>query len=102
MTRAPAAALARGQSAPDHTARYERLRAYTVERHDPPSRDGLVVLLRQGIAVWMDEWSRLPALPLRPVQAERLPPAAFPDEASAEVVHILTAMTLGHIPEVYA
>ena len=102
MIRAPASAPACEQSAPDHAARYERLRAYAVERHTPPSRDGLVVLLRQGVAVWMDEWSRLPALLLRPAQAERPPPAAFPDEASAEVVPILTAMTLEHIPEVHA
>ena len=34
------------QSTRDHAVRYEALRAYAVERQAPPSRDGLVVLLR--------------------------------------------------------
>ncbi len=96
------AQTASGQSALDHAARYEALRAYAIERHAPVSRDGLVVLLRQGVAAWMDAWSRLPAPPVRPVQAERQRPSPLPDEASAKVVRVLAAMTLGHFQEVHA
>jgi hypothetical protein len=60
------------------------------------------VLLRQGIAAWMEAWSRLAAPPAPPVQTERQRPSPLPDEASAEVVRILAAMTLGHIQEVHA
>lgn len=92
----------RGQSAPNHAAHYEALRAYAVERDVPASRDGLVVLLRQGMPAWMDAWTRLPAAPALPVKAERERPSPLSDDASAEVVRVLAAMTLGHIQEVHA
>lgn len=98
---ATAAADASGQNAPDHAARYETLRAYAVVRHAPASRDGLVVLLRQGVAAWMEAWSGMPALPL-PVEARGQRASPLPDEVSAEVVHVLAAMTWGHIEEIYA
>ena len=90
------------RSPPEHAARYETLRAFAVERHLPASRDGLVVLLRQGVAAWMDAWSRLltPASRLeRPVNQER---PTLPADASAEVVRVLVAMTLENIQEVLA
>jgi hypothetical protein len=102
MSGAPTSATVSGQSAPDHAARYEALRAYVVERQAPPSRDGLVVLLSRGVAAWMEAWSRLSASPPRPLQAERQRPSPLPDEVSAEVVHVLAAMALGHIREVPA
>ena len=99
MTSDRATATASGQSAPDHAARYETLRSYAVERHAPASREGLVVLLRQGVAAWMDAWSTLP-VPTRPTRAEREQPSPLPNGASAEVVRVLASMTLGHIQEV--
>lgn len=86
----------------DHAERYEVLRTYAVERHASASRDGLVVLLRQGVAAWMEAWSRLPAPWTPPAQTERQRPSPLPDEASAEVARILAAMTLSHIQEVPA
>jgi len=97
-----ARATTSGQSAPDHAARYETLRAYAVQCHSPGTRGGLVVLLRQGVAAWMDAWSRLPPPPVRPTQSEREPPSPLQDDASAEVVRLLAAMTMGHIQEVHA
>lgn len=97
-----APASASGQTALDHATRYEALRAYAVGRYAPSSRDGLVVLLRQGVAAWMDAWSRLPAPPPRPAHAERQRASSLPDGASAEVVRILAAMALGHLREVHA
>ena len=102
MTSDPATATASGQSAPDYAARYETLRSYAMERHAPTSRDGLIVLLRQGVAAWMDAWSRLPAARPQPMRAGREQPSSLPDDASAEVSRILAAMTRGHIQEVHA
>jgi hypothetical protein len=102
MSSTPAHPAAGGQSAADHTTRYEALRAYTVERQAPASRDGLVVLLGQGVAAWMEAWSRLPAGTPRAVQPERPRPSPVPEDVSAEVVHVLVAMTLGHIQEMRA
>ncbi|MCP4243199.1 MAG: hypothetical protein GY772_21805 [bacterium] len=87
--------------AADHATRYETLRAYAIERHAPPSRDGLVILLRHGVAAWMDAWSKLPAWQPQPVQADphKLPPIF--DNASVDVVHVLATMTLSHFQELY-
>lgn len=98
LTQTPAS----GHSNPDHTTRYEALRAHVVERYAATSRDGLVVVVRQGVAAWMQAWSRLPAPPPRPTQAERQRSSPLPDDASAEVVRILAAMALRHIQEVHA
>lgn len=93
-------------SASDHAVRYEALRAYVVQCDVPASREGLIVLLRYGVAAWMSAWSRLPAAaeppPLPPTQAERQLPPPLSDSASEELVHVLAAMTLGHIQEVNA
>jgi hypothetical protein len=84
-------------SASEHEARYETLRWHALApRPLPTARDGLAVLLRQGIAAWMDAWSSLPAPVVRTTQDEcETPP--LPHDASVEVVHVLAAMALGHI-----
>jgi hypothetical protein len=87
------------QSVPDHAARYETLRAWAAHRNPSASRDGLVVLLRQGVAAWMDAWSRLPA---PPAQDERQQPSPLPNDVCTEVIRVLAAMTIGHIQEVHA
>ena len=107
MTGDPTQAPTSAESRPDHAERYEVLRARAVERHASASRDGLVVLLRQGVAAWMAAWSRLPApwIPSAPpVQTARQPssPSPLSDETSPEVVRILAAMTLSHLREVPA
>ncbi len=101
MTDDPTQGPASGQST-GHAERYEALRAHAVQRRAAASRDGLVVLLRQGVAAWMEAWSTLPAPGRPPVQTERQGPSPLPDEASAEVVRVLAAMTLSHIQEVPA
>ncbi len=87
--------------AADHGTRYEALRAHVVERRTRASRDGLIVLLREGVVAWIDAWSRLPAAPARLAQAESQRPPPLFNDASAEVVRVLAAMTLGHIEEVH-
>ena len=86
----------------DYAERYEVLRTHAVAQHASTSRDGLVVLLRQGVAAWMAAWSRLPAPWIPSAQTEGQQPSPLPDEASPEVVRILAAMTLSHLREVLA
>lgn len=89
-------------SASEHAARYEGLRGYVLEPHPvPSSRDGLAVLLSRGVATWMDAWSKLPAPAVRSMHEERYR-APLPDGTSAEIIHVLAAMALGHIHEVRA
>lgn len=102
MTGDPTQAPRRAESRPDHAERYEVLRTYVVARHASASRDGLVVLLRQGVAAWMAAWSSLPAPWTPPAQTARQRPPPLLDEVSPEVARILAAMTLSHIQEVPA
>jgi hypothetical protein len=91
-----------GTGASEHADRYEALRRHVIEPHDvPAAREGLAVLLRQGVVAWMKAWSRLPAPGVRTVQNECEKPP-LPDGASAEVVRVIAAMALGHIEEVHA
>jgi hypothetical protein len=89
-------------SASEHAARYETLRNHAMERDGPAARHGLAVLLRQGMAAWMDAWSTLPAPPLRSARGDSPRPCPLPNESSAAVVHVLAAMALGHMQEVHA
>jgi hypothetical protein len=105
MTGDPTASPTRTARRSEYAERYEVLRTHAVADHASASRDGLVVLLRQGVAAWMAAWSRLPApwIPAAPpAQTERQQPSPLPDEASPEVVRILAAMTLSHLREVPA
>ncbi len=90
-------------SASEHAARYEALRHYVLDlHHTPAARDGLAVLLRQGVPTWMDAWSRLPATPaMRAAQDERQR-EPLPDGVRQEMVHVLAAMALEHIKERHA
>ena len=95
-------AIPSGRSASEHAVRYEALRSHAIERQVPVARYGLAVLLRQGVAAWMDAWSKMPASPPRSAKDDSPRPCPLPDGSSAEVVRVLAAMTLGHMQEVYA
>ena len=93
--------MARQQNAPAHVVRYEELRRHAVERQILAGRFGLAVLLRQGLAAWVEQWSKVPApLPTPSVEISR--PSPLPDGTSADVIHVLAAMALGHMQEVHA
>jgi hypothetical protein len=104
MTADPMRAECRADLAP----RYEVLRTHGMARcHASANRDGLVVLLRQGVAAWMAACSRLPGPwtpPMPPVQTEprQSSPSPLPDDARAQSVRILAAMTLSQLREVPA
>ena len=87
------------QNAPAHVTRYEELRRHVVERQILAGRFGLAVLLRQGLAAWVEQYSKMPAPPL---SAEISRPAPLPEDTSADVINVLAAMALGHIQEVHA
>ena len=92
---------ARRQNEPPHIVRYEELRQYAVERQILAGRLGLAVLLRQGLAAWVEQWSKMPAPPPAPsVEISRQSP--LPDDTSADVINVLAAMALGHMQEVHA
>jgi len=101
MTSRLTRAITNGQTVSAYATRYEALRNHTVERNIPVARYGLAVLLRQGVAAWMDAWSKVPAQPLQPAKDEQAWPCPLPAGSSAEVVHVLAAMTLGHMQEVH-
>jgi len=83
--------------ASEHVERYEALRGRAIDpHHAPTARDGLAVLLRQGMASWIQAWSTLPA-PAAPSAQNNHQKPPLPDGASAEVVRILADMALGHI-----
>jgi len=104
MTGGAAGDEAGKRPASEYEARYEALRRHVVEHRSCTAGEGLVVVLRQGVAAWIDVWSRLPAPAPRPtkVHDERLRMSPLPDITSVEMVHVLVAMTMGHIKEVYA
>lgn len=86
--------------APEYGARYEALRRYALAREGrPEARDGLVVLLREGVGAWLEAWSRVPAptVPAAPVDRHR---PVLPDGVGAEVIRVLAGMALGHLQEV--
>jgi hypothetical protein len=87
------------QNAPAHVARYEELRRHAVERQILAGRLGLAVLLRQGLAAWVEQWSKVPA---PAPSTERSRPSPLSDDNSADVINVLAAMTLGHMQEVHA
>ena len=87
------------QSTPGHVARYEELRRHTVERQILAGRLGLAILLRQGLATWIEQWSKVPA---PAPSTERSRPSPLPDSSSTDLINVLAAMALSQIPEVHA
>lgn len=85
--------MAVGLDGTDLVARYEELRQRALER-DVFSGGGLAVLLRQGMAAWVDAWSTCPAsanvAPRGSAACSSLPGALVSD-----LVLVLTEMALG-------
>lgn len=83
------------RTAPEYRARYESLRRHTLTRdRRPEARDGLAVLLRKGVAAWLEAWSRVPAPTVPAAPADRHRPI-LPDGVSAELIRVLAGMALG-------
>ena len=93
------------RTAPEYRAHYESLRRHTLTRDSrPEARDGLAVLLRKGVAAWLQAWSRVPAPTVPTVPTVPAAPAdrhrpILPDGVSAELIRVLAGMALGHLQE---
>ena len=84
-----------------HVARYEELRGHAVPHQILAGRFGLAIVLRQGLAAWVEQWSKMP-VPQPALSAEISRPSPLSEDTSAEVIHVLAAMALGHLPELHA
>jgi hypothetical protein len=85
----------------EHAERYEALRGRALDlRHASTPREGLVVLLRHGMASWMGAWSTLPP-PSTPTPSAPRKRPPLPDDVSAEVVRVLASMALSHLQEMH-
>lgn len=81
--------------------RYEALRQQVLAS-EAWSREGLSVLLRQGVAAWLEIVSQVPSPARRSTRAPRACSNSLPQGANAELVRLLVTMMLGHLGEVTA
>lgn len=81
------------------TASYEEMRSHAMLRQLPVRRHGLAVLMNQGVAGWLEQWSTLPAPERLAPSVESGGPCILPAEASDTVVHLLANMTLIHMQQ---
>ena len=100
MNAEPTTALQEQHAVPE--ARYEQLREHVLTRQFTTGRLGMAVVLQAGLAAWIEQWSKLSAS--TPVRARSPSPtvAPLPEAACPHVVHVLSAMALGHLREATA
>ena len=60
MASVPTLAPTSEHNTPDLIEQYEMLRTYTMKHRNAASRHGLVVLLREGVASWMEICGMVP------------------------------------------
>jgi len=85
------------------TAGYEAVRDHAIECRSDGVRHGIALLLRQGVAAWLQVACETTTT-ATPDTAPAVPSprsCALPAGASAEVVHVLAAMALHHVEEVH-
>ncbi len=89
------------QNTPAIVTHYEALRQHAVACQTLAVRLGLAVLLQQGLAAWVEQWSKMPA-PMPPSVVGTVRPAPLRDDTSTEVINLLAAMVLSHVQAVPA
>jgi hypothetical protein len=62
-------------------------------------RLGLTVLLRQGLAAWIEQWSKTP-VPMPAPSTEPSRSMRLPDGCNTDIINVLAAMALSHVKEV--
>jgi hypothetical protein len=76
------------------------MRRDALEGHAAQVRRGLALLMREGLAAWMEAWcgciAPTPPSPHEPREAERGPEFC---ESGAELVQVLASMALCHLQE---
>jgi hypothetical protein len=85
------------QNTPAIVTHYEALRQHAVACQTLAVRLGLAVLLQQGLAAWVEQWSKMP-----PSGVGAVRPAPLRDDTSTEVINLLAAMVLSHVQAVPA
>ena len=92
------------QSAAELTTRYEVLRQHAIERYADVVRHGIALLLRQGVAAWMQascEVVATPAPDIDPAPSAGTRSCLPSNAVTVEVVHVLATMALQHIEEAH-
>lgn len=81
------------------STRYEQLRAQVLGQGDGRGGVGLVVLLRHGVAAWIEVCAERPPPPAS--RADTAPEEAMPIEeaAYAELIRVVAGMVLHHYQE---
>ena len=83
-------------------AGYEQLRTHVVTRPFTTGRLGMAVVIRAGMAAWIEQWSKVPASTPSRSHSPSPKVAPLPEAACPHVVHVLSAMALGHLREATA
>ena len=78
------------------TVRYEQLRAQTLARGTSGDRQGLALLLREGMASWMTAWASCTPPSIVPPSSPSVLPASVEPTA---LVAVLASMTLSTLQE---
>jgi len=81
-------------------AHYEQLRTHVVTSPLTTGRLGMALVIQAGLAAWIEQWSKLPAA--TPLRSPSPTVASVPEAACPHVVHVLSAMALGHLREATA
>ena len=81
-------------------ARYEQLRCGVLEERFSDDRHGVALLVREGMAAWIEAWS-LCLIPATPTVASPLQEAPLlPQGLHGEMVHVLANITLSQLQRV--
>lgn len=85
-----------GACGPDLQAMYESLRGHATDRHQSaPPPQGLALLRRSGVPVWMAAWAQVaPAAASQPTPSATDEPCLL-SASNRELVTVLTEMVLG-------
>lgn len=84
------------------SARYEELRAQVLGQGDGHDALGLVVLLRHGVAAWIDVCAEHPSPPAPRGGTAGEGPMPIEDAAHAELIRVVAGMVLHHYQEEHA
>ena len=81
-------------------ARYEQLRCGVLEGRFSGDRHGLALLIREGMAAWIEAWSLclIPATPA--VTSPQQEASLLPQGLHGEMVHVLANITLNQLQRV--
>ncbi|UCF67420.1 MAG: hypothetical protein JSV80_16890 [Acidobacteriota bacterium] len=83
-------------------ARYERLRRCACEPHLGQERRGLALLLRHGMAAWIEAWLSCAVRDVPAIAAADADKPVLPDSVRSELIHVLAGMTWNRLQEICA